>query len=100
MKRLFQISLLTILLATASRPCTAQIVVEQDTTTDTPSPVYAGNITINADPRLAILVERHKHLQYGGVRRMRGYRVQIYYGNNRTDAIQRKIDFMRRYPKI
>lgn len=59
---------------------------------------WEKNINIFADPRLALLVEKHRSLQAGGVRRMRGYRIQIYSGNDRAAAIERKVDFMRRYP--
>lgn len=61
---------------------------------------WDNNITFNADPRLAILLEKHKNQVYGGVRHMRGYRVQIYYGIDRNVAMQRKADFVRRYPTI
>lgn len=79
----------------------AQMVVTENIAPDTavrPQP-WANNITINTDPRLAVLIERHKNQQYG-TRNMRGYRIQIYYGNDRAEAIRKKVDFMRRYPSI
>lgn len=80
----------------------AQIVVQEEKAEEAIPAYdpYADNIHIFADPRLDILLETHKNLQYGGIRRMRGYRVQIYSGNDRTEAIRRKVDFMRRYPRV
>ncbi|MCB9045916.1 MAG: SPOR domain-containing protein [Chitinophagales bacterium] len=102
MNKLYYISLLVLALTGPAISGHAQIVVTENISADTAykRPVTNNNITINADPRLAILVERHKNLQYGGIRHMRGYRVQIYYGNDRAEAIRKKVDFMRRYPRI
>ncbi|MBZ0099015.1 MAG: hypothetical protein K8F30_08010 [Taibaiella sp.] len=87
---------LTVLCVTQSG---AQIVVDEnigDTTLSQPG----SGIAIHADPRLAVLVEKHRSQLTGGIRHMRGYRVQIYYGIDRNVAINRKVDFMRRYPNI
>lgn len=80
----------------------AQIVVTEELPQDTVAVKHPwdNNITFNADPRLAVLIEKHKNQVYGGVRHMRGYRVQIYYGIDRSVAMQRKADFVRRYPSI
>lgn len=89
-----------LLTAAGSLSATAQMTSSD---TYTPDSVYHApwekNINIFSDPRLDLLVEKHKTLQAGGVRRMRGYRIQIYSGNDRAAAIDRKVDFMRRYPK-
>lgn len=100
MKRLFYIVFTVVLALMAGTDSRAQIVVEENI--DQPKTInsWDKNIAIHADPRLAILVDRHKSLQSGGIRRMRGYRVQIYYGVDRNKAFERKTDFMRRYPAI
>jgi hypothetical protein len=61
---------------------------------------YSPNIIIHTDPRLKLVVDKHKGSQRGGIYSGRGFRIQIYYGNDRAQAIQRKLDFMRRYPNI
>lgn len=99
MRRLRYIMLTVVLVLVAGASVNAQIVVEENID----QPVAAAsswdkNIAIHADPRLAILVEKHKNQQSGGIRHMRGYRVQIYYGVDRNIAFSRKADFMRRYP--
>ncbi len=101
MKKLYYILLPLLVLTGTTEYCHAQMVVTENISGQTAAPKpWANNITINADPRLAILVERHKNMQYGGIRHMRGYRVQIYYGTDRAEAIRKKVDFMRRYPSI
>ena len=61
-------------------------------------------VVFHADPRLAILFAKKQegglHGIKGSIRSGRGYRVQIYSGNDRSAATQRKIDFIRRYPNI
>lgn len=55
---------------------------------------------IHADPRLAILIKKHKNVHLGVIRSGRGFRVQIYNGNDRNAANRIKMDFMRRFPNI
>lgn len=103
MKKLLYISFVLILVIAILPNASAQIVVEEDQPATVAAPKYdpwAGNIQLFTDPRLAVLLDAHKNLHYGGVRRMRGFRVQIYSGNDRTEAINRKVEFMRRYPRI
>ncbi len=61
-------------------------------------------VNFHADPRLAILFSKKQesglHGIKGSIRSVPGYRVQIYSGNDRTAATQRKIDFIRRYPNV
>ena len=62
-------------------------------------------VIIHADPRLAIVVNALKPKSSssraaGVIRSGRGYRVQIYNGNDRNKATQVKVDFMRRFPSI
>ena len=99
MRMLFHIVLTLLLVTAAGSYSNAQIVVDENL--EDPSILQQGTgIAIHADPRLAILVEKHRNQQAGGIRHMRGYRVQIYYGIDRNVAINRKVDFMRRYPNI
>lgn len=58
------------------------------------------NVRIFKDPRVDFLVDKHKNILRGLIRPGRGYRIQIYSGTDRAKAIQRKVDFMRRYPAI
>lgn len=67
---------------------------------DTIKNSWDTNINVHQDPRLDILVSKHTDIQRGLIRSGRGYRVQIYYGNDRAQAIQRKVDFMRRFPHV
>lgn len=60
-------------------------------------PAVTG-IVIHADPRLDILVKKHTNVKRGLIHSSRGYRVQIYNGNDRNQATRIKVDFMRRYP--
>lgn len=64
-------------------------------------------VRLHADPRLDLVVHKSEvrtgpHTPTGRRAGMitsgRGFRVQIYSGNDRTIATQRKIDFLRRYP--
>lgn len=63
------------------------------------TPITTGVIMF-ADPRLAILTKKHKNVQLGVIRSGRGFRVQIYNGNDRVKATQIKVDFMRRFPGV
>lgn len=66
----------------------------KNTTTDT------MGVVLHADPRLDLILRRHKDAMYGGIYSARGFRVQIYNGNDRNKAISVKNDFMRRFPGI
>jgi hypothetical protein len=59
-----------------------------------------NGVIIHTDPRLAILEKKHHSVHLGVIRSGRGFRVQIYNGNDRTEATRIKIDFMRRFPGI
>jgi hypothetical protein len=63
-----------------------------------------AGVILHSDPRLAVLfVKKHEggyHGIRGSIRSVRGYRVQIYNGNDRAVAQQRKIDFIRRFPNV
>ena len=60
----------------------------------------ALNTVLHADPRLDILLKKQKSGSGGGIYSGRGYRVQIYSGNDRNKATKTKIDFMRRFPNV
>lgn len=63
-----------------------------------------SGVVVHADPRLALLFVKKQENGYHGIRgsihSSRGFRVQIYNGNNRLEAQQRKVDFIRRYPNV
>ena len=65
------------------------------------APDTAG-VVLHSDPRLAVLfVKKHEsgfHGIRGSIHSAKGFRVQIYNGNDRGLATQRKIDFIRRFP--
>lgn len=95
MKLLYNILLITSLVSSAIVVKAQQ---ENDDTT---------GVIIHADSRLAILTAsfRPKTLNTSGtrsgmIRSGRGYRVQIYNGNDRNKASAIKVDFIRRFPDI
>lgn len=102
MGRYIFILLLPVLIAVSYKTSHGQNLSDYVTFEDTTKFVqpWDSNIIIHTDPRLDILVKKHRNTQLGVIRSGKGYRVQIYYGNDRAKAIQRKIDFMRRYPNI
>jgi hypothetical protein len=59
-------------------------------------------VVLHADPRMKLLFVKKHESGYrgirGSIRSARGFRVQIYNGNDRTVATQRKVDFIRRFP--
>ncbi len=61
-------------------------------------------VIIHADPRLAILAAAIKPKNTGRsggmIRSGRGFRVQIFNGNDRIKATERKVDFMQRFPGV
>ena len=79
-----------------ARNAKSQIVVSEYRMMDSAQ----SGVVVHADPRLAIVTKKHKEVQRGVIRSGRGYRVQIYSGNDRNRATQIKIDFMRRYPGV
>lgn len=60
----------------------------------------ARGIVLHADPRLTVLVKKSSNIKRGLIRSGRGYRVQIYAGNDRAAATRVKVDFMRRFPGV
>lgn len=68
---------------------------------DTTGEVLATNTILHADERLDIVLKKTKHTGSGsGIYSGRGYRVQIYAGNDRSKAAKTKIDFQRRFPNV
>src|ERR1043165_2407267 len=80
--------------------CCANVMLAQGKGADTTQ--VAMNTVLHADPRLDILLKKHKTSSGGGggIYSGRGYRVQIYSGNDRNKATKVKIDFMRRFPDV
>jgi len=65
---------------------------------DNPSP---QGMQLHADPRLAIVLKKRATGNgVGFIRSGKGFRVQIYNGNDRNKATATKIDFMRRFPDV
>lgn len=103
MRKIYSFLLLMIALQYASfaRAQTEEIIGE-----DT---VISG-VVIYSDPRLDILMESNTKAKkaYAAapgktakvIRSGKGYRVQIYIGNNKSAAINAKVAFMKKYPDI
>lgn len=81
-----------------SVPSHAQIVISEGLT-DEDSDDTLG-VVLHADPRINMLLKNHRNVQIGYIYTGKGYRVQIYTGNDRAKANEIKIDFIRRYPGI
>ena len=80
--------------------CTAQVKVAYDNSDNTNVSSAPAGVVLHTDPRLAVLFKKHKDVQMGVIRSGRGYRVQIYNGNDRNKATSIKVDFMRRFPGV
>lgn len=95
------VTLLCLLLLSCSALHTrAQSRIVVDTSDNHRTAAEPAGIIVHADPRLAVLVKKHTNIKKGLIRSGRGYRVQIYNGNDRAKATQIKIDFMRRFPGV
>jgi hypothetical protein len=85
--------LIILLIALLPQPLEAQTV-----------PKDTLGVVMHADPRLAVLFVKKRESGYKGIKgsihSARGFRVQIYSGNDRGMATQRKIDFIRRFPNM
>lgn len=57
----------------------------------------ATGVVVHSDSRLAVLMKKSSG---GGIYSGRGYRVQIYSGNDRARATKVKLDFARRFPSV
>ncbi len=64
--------------------------------------LLAVNTIVHADPRADMLLKKTKSTGGGGsgIYSGRGFRVQIYSGNDRSKAAKMKIDFQRRFPGV
>ncbi len=86
--------LLWITLATGTVPAKAQEMYADST-----------GVVVHSDPRLAIITMAMKPKgsttgKSGAIRSGRGFRVQLYNGNDRNKATAVKVDFMRKFPAI
>jgi len=59
-----------------------------------------GYVNVHADPRLALVVNKPASANRPFIGKVRGFRVQIYNGNDRKKASQIKLEFMRQFPGI
>src|ERR1043165_3838804 len=98
----YTLSILLFLFSTASAMAQIQV-YENDST----------GVIVHADPRLAVITDYFKTRvpksrsnnssssnKAGSIRSARGFRVQIYNGNDRKRATELKVDFMRKYPSV
>jgi hypothetical protein len=60
----------------------------------------ASGVVVHADPRIDLLLKKHRNIQIGYIYSGKGYRVQIYTGTDRAKANELKVDFIRRFPGI
>lgn len=92
------------------RICSAQVLLPMDQRKSSPPsdeiPAYIlidpsdniyreGKVEIIKDERLDFLID-----QYNKNKETEGYRIQIYSGNNREEAMKIRADFMESYPNI
>lgn len=59
-----------------------------------------GYVNIHADQRLAVVTSKSANTNRGFIGKARGFRVQIYNGNDRKKASQIKLDFMKMFPGV
>jgi hypothetical protein len=76
------------------------IILGYCSTAQTTTAIDTGNVSIHADPRLALVVNRPANANRAFIGKIRGFRVQIYNGNDRKKASQIKLDFMRAFPGV
>ncbi len=84
--------------------CTQTVSAQYNTgynsSTESYNKSWDTNIAIHADPRLDVILEHHEYVRKNAKHTNKGYRVQIYYGTDRAEAINRKVDFIRHHPEI
>jgi hypothetical protein len=59
-----------------------------------------GYVNIHADQRLAVVVNKPTNTNRAFIGKARGFRVQIYNGNDRKKASQAKLEFMKAFPGV
>lgn len=59
-----------------------------------------GYVNIHADSRLAVVTSKTNTASRPFIGKIKGFRVQIYNGNDRRKASQIKLDFMKQFPGI
>lgn len=64
------------------------------------NPDTGSTVNIHADQRLAVVVNKPSNAGRIFIGKVRGFRVQIYNGNDRKKASQVKLDFMRAFPGV
>ncbi|RYD55206.1 MAG: SPOR domain-containing protein [Sphingobacteriales bacterium] len=97
MKKIRDIGMAILLLCIGNNAIAQRMKVQDNLPAETEIPT---GVIVHSDPRLAILERKHRNIQLGVIRSGRGYRVQIYNGNDRNKANQIKVDFMRRFPGV
>lgn len=59
-----------------------------------------STVVIHSDPRLALIINKPNTTPKATRGKAKGYRVQIYNGNIRSEASRIKLQFMQKYPGI
>lgn len=60
----------------------------------------SGYVNVHADARLALVTNKPANANRGFIGKVRGFRVQIYNGNDRKKASAAKLEFMRMFPGV
>lgn len=79
----------------------AQTIISPELTDDDSDDTLG--VVLHADPRINTVLKVQRtasNTQVGYIYSGKGYRVQIYCGNDRVKANELKIDFIRRYPSV
>jgi hypothetical protein len=76
----------------------AQTIISEQLTDDDSDDTLG--VVLHADPRINTVLKNQRNVQVGYIYSGKGYRVQIYCGNDRVKANEIKIDFIRHYPSI
>ena len=90
--------------------CISQTSFSQTEETEEVTDSVVSGVVIHADPRLDVLMATNVKIKkaYASspgktakvIRSGRGFRVQIYNGNEKNAAVSKKVDFMRRFPSV
>ncbi len=85
--------------------CLVLLLLATGTTTWAQEPIVfptapGSDVVVHMDPRFGVILKRHQQMQRGAQRSQRGYRVQIYSGNDRHKANEIRLDFMKRFPDV
>jgi hypothetical protein len=66
---------------------------------DTSKKPASGKVIIQKDYRVDSLINRHIRIN-NEKQSIPGYRIQVYFGSTRTEALSAKADFIKKYPDV